>query len=488
MRDYKMSLYIGGQKIAAISGPVVVSILRHTNKLIMDLGCGSPVLMLVGDHHGLTNRCNEDAKHINETYDKGEGIILRMMDKSFYHALDALATEDRPIDYYIESFFPLKLLQEDKYLKFDRDNFIAFDESILRFLPSNYLSCFSSKNTKKKQELCFTKHIRYHLVDLRFAHSNFNFDDEDIMQNKDMPYESEIITNLICCSLVVDRIIPIHEGSNIAAIDVLKNACDNPRGFAEWFYDFNNKYFLDRSLIIKQTTKLSKSFHTDIQHRDKTYNVNSSYAIELRQIFLDYYDHFMKRFLAEEWIADSIVKIKECLEKQNKFLKTKNISVQFDETPRCGYVHHDLLVEYSKHIQSIINVLAGPLLDIYFLFRCWKNMRYNGWLSVLNAGYAHTENIRVFLLERGYYEEVFLAVTEDVNNRCLQMKNLVGKLVEDPLSFPDNLVAQDLHLETLNVGPKNNDSLSMKPTSTLRPLTIEKMLEVSTKAREKYHW
>jgi len=445
-----MSLFIAGQKIAAISGPVQLSILTPTNKFVFDIDI-SPTLILLGDDHELSNLCDTSHENLQQVYDRNEGIILRLTDKSFYKALDKLATSEQPVDYYVESFFPFKLLQKDNYLQIDRKNFVDIVDAVITYLPQKYLACFSTKNTAKKQEVCFTNNIRYHLVDVRFAHTNFNYDsDTDILRNADMSYESEVITNLICSSLLVNHDNPIFHGSSELAIDVLEETCKDPMHFARWFYNFDNQTFLARSLILKQTKKFYKSRYTDVVNRDGSYNTKSIFSIKLQQFFLEYYEYFITTKFNVARMRELSAQIRKSIishKNDMKELERKGtIHTSFGNMPMCGIVHIERFKAYSNIISEYVKLLAIPLLDIYFLFRCWKASGTRGWLSVLSAGYNHTDTIRKFLIYKGYFVERFFAETDVkiadgviTKSRCLDLTRTKNK--------------EDLHLETLNKDP-----------------------------------
>jgi len=436
-----MSFFINREKIGQISGPISFYLLTPTEVFHKDFWDDAPVLLFIGDNHkGTDMRCNESEDFINELFTSKGERILQLIGKSFYQALDSIATTVRPIDYYCEAFFPFKLLQKDQYLALDKNVFVGMQEAVMNYLPRKYLACFS-KNQKAKLDICFTKNIRYHLVDVRFAHSNFDLHPEDKLTNQQMSFESEIITNLHCCALMMSEILPIHKGSSKGAIDILHQACTNPISFATWFYDFNNPVFLERSLILKQTKKLNKGRYFDLENYDKSYNSNSKVAVQMKELFLEYYQYYYDIFMKQnKEVIELVPKVQEAIK---DFVDTI-VSIQsgkpkyntYGSNARCGIISLDLVKKHSNTISRFLFYLFLPIMDMYYFFRTLKNWRTEenrGWLSVFNAGDLHVTILRNFLvLKKGYFKsEIFVRT----NSRCIHMK--------------DANLQNDIHLEDL---------------------------------------
>jgi len=424
-----MSLYIADKKIAQISGLVSITILSPTSKFHSDFWDDSPIFMLLGDNHNGTDmRCNESEDFVRETFESREGLILKLMGKSFYQALDKIASHEKPIDYYCESFFPFKLLQKDNYLVLDRANFVNIQEAVMNYLPRKYLACFS-RNEEQKRSKCFTKNIRYHLIDVRFSHANFNLLSDDALGNNQMSYESEVMTNLHCCTLMLNEILSISQDSTKAAVVVLEEACNDPMSFARFFYDLDNKEFIERSLVLKQTKKINKGRYQGIKTHKGEYNVKSNFATQMKEFFLEYYQYYVDNVYNTHFEV-SILKTKvqqsinEFKEQIRSIHAKKPLYTTYAIDKKCGFVSEVLFNKYSKAISSYLFYLCLPIMDIYFLFRAWKTSGYKAWLSVLTAGELHIQLIRSFLIEKkGYFTDNFYAQSSGSTLRCINAKD-----------------------------------------------------------------
>ena len=93
---------IGGLNLDKLSGPVSVAVLTPTSKAISSTRRKLPVFLLLGDYHkSFANMC--------ETTNQ---IYPSTMSKNWYNLLDSVASKEQPSDYFVESAYVLKILNQ----------------------------------------------------------------------------------------------------------------------------------------------------------------------------------------------------------------------------------------------------------------------------------------------------------------------------------------------------------------------------------------
>lgn len=148
-KNVAAGLLIGNTAIKQISGPVSFTVLRPTQKVYQDgLAAQFPIIVLFGDWHRSTeNMCDPcDAPECYPVYDP-----------QFLKQLDALADDDHPVDFYIET----------TRLGFSEH---GFSSPLQPFVSGDMVFCY-------QKHLCGTpiyknrypmQKIRWHATDVRF--------------------------------------------------------------------------------------------------------------------------------------------------------------------------------------------------------------------------------------------------------------------------------------------------------------------------------
>ena len=149
---------IGGLNLDKLSGPVSVAVLTPTSKAISSTRRKLPVFLLLGDYHkSFANMC--------ETTNQ---IYPSTMSKNWYNLLDSVASKEQPIDYFVESAYVLKILNQYNMFSLMLKEGYEKPTSVMSYFYKNYLWCFSAD---PKLNHCFTKNIRYHFADIRTSHN-----------------------------------------------------------------------------------------------------------------------------------------------------------------------------------------------------------------------------------------------------------------------------------------------------------------------------
>ena len=191
--------------------------------------------------------------------------------------------------------------------------------------------------------------------------------------------------------------------------DLLTLSIYSKQEFLSLLIDFDDKEFKERSLIYKQLKSIERSqeynfgIDFDYQYWKKfiidyclyQYQIHSSFFAQLEKDVLNtiqnihyiidnarYCHSFANKFLPSSASGDSFI--------LNKELNNESIN--------------NTIRQFT--IQYIVTLLC-PLLDLYCLFRCWKQYETPSILKVVHAGSYHIKNIIQFLIDKGYYKKVF---------------------------------------------------------------------------------
>ena len=451
-----MPLYIFPFIFDQISGPNNFAILIP-NKEILDL-CKVdylPIIILLGDFHediDITSMCNDSEKEI-ATY-----IPL------WFRSLDMLASENCPIDYFLESFFHPKLLNEslsklEPYYLHDKHSINLINEegfSPMNMIQQLHINCFSTTTTG--QNKCITSNIRYHFTDIRLDREYQNLSNEDIervhimrhLLNENLPTK-ELFTQATTLLNEAQTnkkgypkyFIPInktdnqvkssseHEASQyhatfenvlIEALNRIINGFNiNILGFLEEFYD---KEILDLYIAALTNPKEFIKICCDIpefktqsmlgkQMINKTTNeLNQSYI----QLLSEYNLYCHKRILSKNKYFNSFVEICKLInENYGLFYASGRIKLKKEEGSLRTLTESKIKKIFQTcDLDKIITDITLPLMDMYFLFRSWKQIP-KPCLSIYNAGSIHTSTLYGFLTKK-YYNSYFGAGNRIDNN------------------------------------------------------------------------
>jgi hypothetical protein len=370
---------IGGIHIGYLSGPVSFALLVPNEDKISKLLSGHvpPPLMLYGDIH----YSKEDTCSLEKTYD------FSTIENPWFKLLDQVSSYEHPIDYFIEVAMKPKKLRElwRKYINkndqgyntYKRDLYLELLEtnSAMHYIPEHHLDCFNQESN-----LCFTKNIRYHAIDPRFA----KYDSSCI--EYELNFNLRYVLNLQNKTYKIDQ---------IDLYSLLYKACvDWSKGFSESLIDLIFKH-PNNSCIWKQVQK-ARSNHVPLfnwkQWCVNYYNYSYNYLNQVEPEFLEY----------QKIIKSMIKTLDQEVEKKHKWCNDTGIYSDIVPT-RDFYKRSD---QEEEVINAFCTRVFSPLLDLYFLLRLWKQVDITvqsrnanpAWLTVLNAGQAHTERIFHYLI------------------------------------------------------------------------------------------
>lgn len=172
-----MTITIGNIKINYLSGPDKIGLITpnsielfkkwNVNEKMSYL----PPILVIGDIH---NSTSDNCASVSKCYDN-DLTCMNIFSPLFYKALDSLSSENSRIDIFLETgFFPYLLKDANIFNELRDKNLFITNDSLLSYIPRYYPSCFSSKEIG-----CITTNLRYHLADIRFNPSNFNYLDHE---------------------------------------------------------------------------------------------------------------------------------------------------------------------------------------------------------------------------------------------------------------------------------------------------------------------
>ena len=406
-----MPLKIAGINIDELSGPISLGYCEPTEKFEKEIGIKLPALLLLGDKHDSVElQCdiNENAyeQSIKNSNDK---LTVGLMSPGWYRLLDTISSSESPIDYYIETFYPVKELQNADHLnkKWGEPLLIESNKHVMLYLIDKYLSCFTKEEVTLKSDNCCTQKIRYHMVDIRYNMSYFK-----IKQAKDsykIPFESILMNNLISCLFDFSNF-------NEKQVDNLSHISIDPNFlYSNILFSFETSQHKQQSLIYKQILKQQNVLNNN---RD-THSINywSNFCLQYCSFYVKEHALTMEQM---------ITKLQNALAHYKFLLDNKHLHDLITFTTAAK----DFRSMYQASVSLMIRFLFYPVLDIYYLLRSWKRLdntksqSKQGWLSVLNAGFTHTHSIQTILPKMGLY---VAHISTDISHvyhkeyrRCLQ--------------------------------------------------------------------
>ena len=531
-----MPITIGGISINEISGPVSISYIKPTEKIIqyLQLDC-SPILFLGDDHDGIEECCTyESGTIINK---ENSSINISCLDPLFYRIIDSIGSKNGNIDFYIEDWYAPKFLNElETEIETGQNipNTLFLNHSnIMTYIPTYHFECFATNQTLQKR--CFTNFIRYHYVDTRntdftlfkhyaiknnipidrlneplsFYHINkidkknnkIDFNQQEILNyinhiknhqktilllsekerlthqhnfemKKQYPkskFNLAYISNRPSLSLDIETIKkkcrqdylnyqkhnPIIDSLKTDQIfiswetllhrslsdyiindqyktffgyqteDLLHLFLCSKNEFIDFIFDFSNIYFQTYSLLYKQ-----------INHLYNDQNLpNAKPPEHFRSLLLDYFSYYYEKY-------DFLIYNSQ--EKCHDYLFHPGINTMIH-----SYNQKDTL----DSCQEFVIKSLCPLLDCYFLFRCFKTYDIPSILKILHCGYIHLKTISSFLIDKKYFIEHCFEETYIENNtlntkeikpymkyRCLQLDKCNINIDDDILTYRSNKV------------------------------------------------
>jgi hypothetical protein len=433
---------IGTMDFQFISAPSNFFVLEPTNHF-KDLIKDDKICihMLIGDTHKSTSgQCEEfiDNNDIN---------VINTSSTGWFKILDSISSVEQPIDYFVENYFPFKLLQDpDLILNKNTIQQLKKTElpSLLTFIRDNYLPCFTS-DKEIKERYCFTKNIRYHMVDIRTAADKLNVKLTNQQKTKvTIFYERHIYQSFLNFfrSLNSNEIICIqNHAQHTTKVEtfILMMLQDNLSECASILFDENNLFFIQKSLIFKQIIK-QKGSQTFIMKFCKEY-----WTFAIKNLFL------LHDFVDEK------KKIIALIEVRKQFAECINTDFGTANNEQKEYLDHAF--KFNKSLKTFLHIVMFPFLDLYYMLRSWKQVPLRSWCSALNAGSMHTFLIASFLSSKKYFHvrfadgKIFEIETSSfdiiknsmITERCLQ--------VSTPINI-DSFVSSTTSFKTIDIRKK----------------------------------
>lgn len=423
---------LGGITIKNLSGPVSFCILVP-DQLPSEIKNKSPILLIGDDHSSNEDLCEKDSDLNINTYSQ-----------IWFRLLDSMTSEDKKIDYFIESFFPPKLAQCEDIINDSTSKWLlnTDTDSPMMFLPKYNIECFS-KNSEISNK-CSTSGIRYHFSDIRLDKSwlKNDFDYEE-------SYESQLCLGLENC-LSIDRS-RFKTIGNKKLIDILELGLymEDAKEFAKAIYDTDDTNFKKNSLIYKQV----KNFQ-DPNHE------------KWRNFFCNYFSFVRQKV---DLNLEHIIKIQEGIDNyyhESNLAKPKKRIIKKDDFEY--QIIFNNCRKYKQFCEKVVEEIMTPLVDIYILFRIWKQSSPN-LFSIINCGNFHTTSISEFLIKIGWYKVAyfygstafdteFLTPFKNTNYRCIVFYKNVDlysiididdykkKIIENRIKY----LGQKIYLKMLN--------------------------------------
>lgn len=395
--SHENGIKVDGKLIAKISGPMSVRILKPK------LGLELPLILLFGDlHSGIRGicKCKED-----ET-------CYIINSKRFIKHFDNIATIEKPIDFFVESFKYKRDIEVAKKSKkhIPRDFMSSFTQG-------PYMYCFfkEDRGTELYKKNCPANNIRWHYGDIRHLNPEINTLEEWYSK---FFFESQFFA----LKRLSDNFI---KNKNIEDASIIKNTMIQLLQL--------NKYNLKQVLLSILSdnnsldyVKFAKEFFKEIKSIKRSSQI---YKQIISQEFFNNFDYWEK--VIAKIVEDSFNNI---LYKQfKKNLKTRIFPVDkiskfidflfFEEelpiTKQRYNEINNILENYKLFDEGFLTPLQNFFLDAYFILRSFKNP---GYLSIGYFGNYHTESIERILVDfMEIYDTILLSKSNEDEQRCVKI-------------------------------------------------------------------
>ena len=402
--------------------------------------------ILIGDtHNSIEGQC------------KGSDInVINTSSTGWFKILDSISSAEQPIDYFVENYFPFKLLQDpDLILNKDVIHQLKRTEtpSLLTFIRDNYLPCFSSSDTVKelKQKHCFTKNIRYHMVDIRTTADSINLTNNQQKQNTNF-YERYFYQAFLNFFRSLNSNEIISSNVNVKVEDFILLVLQNDlTKCASILFDENNLLFTKKSLIFKQIQK---------QKGSKNFFVN---------FCKEYWTFAIKNLLLFYEFENENKKLIDLINYRKQFSDVMKLDFGSSNISQKEYMIHAF--KFNKVLKTFIHIVMFPFLDLYYMLRSWKQVENRSWCSVLNVGSLHAFLIVSFLTTKGYFTlrfaegkvfeiettpgDIIPMVDTRVSERCIKVTTSINLDAYSNVSFEvinnrKNFLGESLYIKMLD--------------------------------------
>ena len=326
------------------------------------------------------------------------------MTKGWYRLLDTIASNEQPIDYFIETFLPPKVLEDAEFVHVSGENTfnIPADQFVMMYIPNKHIQCFT-----KDKSRCFTKHIRYHLSDIRYSEKYFQ--QANVASKFQGCYEQQLINKLIECVFEWSSI--GHKESKIG--DVLASSIfdeivnNNLNKAYQILFALQDEFYQQTSIILKQVLKQKTTYEytKPFLEASDTSSINYKHPLIIRWYeFLQSYCQLHVQLLIKD--QTFVYLATQCKRIYSEYESHKDAYViAIQESLEPSRIWFQFRKDNLKYVQDFITQLFRPVIELYFLLRSWKvTQTPKSWLNVWNAGYEHTGNVALILQQLGYYQ------------------------------------------------------------------------------------
>ena len=394
----KNGIKLDNTLITKISGPMSMRILTPKSDIKL------PLILLFGDlHSGIKGicKCKEDE------------ICYIINSKRFIKHFDNIATTEKPIDFFVESF---KYKQDIEIAKKSKKRIPR--DFMSTFTQGPYMCCFfkEDKETEFYKKNCPANNIRWHYGDIRHLNPEINTIKEWYSK---FFFESQFFI----LKKLVDNFI-IFKNKDIETAAIFKN---NMIELLQL-----NKYKLKEVLLsilsINNTLnydKFAKEFFKEIKSIKRSSQIYKQIISQKSFNNFDFWEKIVAKTIEESF--------NDILYKQIKKTKTNIFPVdKVRKIIEFLFVEEKLPISTKRHVE-IVNILENyklfdeaflaPLqnffLDIYFILRTFKNP------SVLSIGYFgnyHTKSITRILVDfMKIYDTKLITESDEDEERCIKI-------------------------------------------------------------------
>jgi hypothetical protein len=465
-----MTLTIGQLTFDALNGPVSFRCLKPTTRLI-ERGINANVLLCLGDEHQSRNKvCNIFDPWSTEQPETPR--TLSTFTPLFLRILDSLGTQQCPVDYFVEAYFPTEFLSSNMYFADEYKPWVyqVDDETVMTWVAKFHLECFAQSANVQLQ--CPSSNVQYHFADLRLGKTFAKLEKEhsntiktkavDAAIQNFYPYATvkktthdtfsrdrklriykqsvDMYENLLYNTFLNIQS-PYRSRSNgkvatineVSVFEILKLLYDQPEKCAQLLFDPSSRY-------IRKSSMLYAAIQSSVP-----VNIKEDVWVKwCTQLFTHYFAFVVKSDSELQQSKDKVIasiksygvisaELKMYAEVTGRTLNisqhrnTKIVSRYTDKksfTPSQLMFYEDLratLRDYREIYDTVATSMLVPFNDMFVLFSSWKTNTCTP-LTLYHAGEFHCKQLAQFLIDGGLYEYATPSVEPSAKvNRCLNM-------------------------------------------------------------------
>ncbi len=419
-----VGLTIGPSLWKKISGPITVRVIAPS-KTILSQQPNLPVFLLLGDLHGGYGDC--DTPSVN------------VLDKTFFQTLNVVASTETPVDFYVEDFLnkDLETMMIDFNLTGGKRAAEIFkvaktkhDNTLLDLTNQNQ-SCFL-RNQRRNPLLraegqhCDYDNVRFQYADPRHMNSIDNALEfcmhhfmEYFLYHQDLKVLVSQFKKVSTTFLETFTASEFQQFFDAFATLVLTpfQSHGGPHSGVDTFVTmfFTNPLFKGKSVLRKYQERNLTIFGKTVE---QVYREMLSIYHAVDKMQIDYTPE--KANIAKQLLENLFLLIKKKVFAGSSLKETAIERAIFDNE------------DIAQFIENMLLFVETPIMDTYFLFRCFKLMQsrpldyetkpHIPWMEVLYAGDAHCYGIGTFLRSQTKYYTHYIEFTVESNKeRCVDI-------------------------------------------------------------------